>query len=66
MNCHGGGILCYVNENIPSSTVNVVGIEKDCKIVLVEFSIKIESGYVLILKKHFHKMKNIFLIIYLL
>ena len=40
--CHGGGILCYINENenITSNTVNVEGIEKDCQIVLIEFSIK--------------------------
>ena len=29
-NCHGGGILCYINENIPSKTVNEDGIEKNC------------------------------------
>ena len=28
-NCHGEGILNYINENIPSKTVNVEGIEKD-------------------------------------
>ena len=39
-NCHGEGILCYINENITSKTVNVEGIEKDCEIVLIEFSIK--------------------------
>ena len=39
-NCHGGGILCYINENIPSKTVNAEGIEKDCEIILIEFSIK--------------------------
>ena len=39
-NCHGGGILCYINETFPSKIVNVEGIEKDCEIVLIEFSIK--------------------------
>ena len=39
-NSHGGDILCYINENIPSKTVNAEGIEKDCEIVLIEFSIK--------------------------
>ena len=39
-NCHGGGVLCYINENIPSKTVNVEGIVKECEIVLIEFSIK--------------------------
>ena len=23
-NCHGGGVLCYINENISSKTVNVL------------------------------------------
>ena len=32
--------FCYINENITSKTVNVEGIEKDCEIVLIEFSIK--------------------------
>ena len=35
-NCHGGGVLCYINENISSKTVNVDGIVKYCKIVLIE------------------------------
>ena len=39
-NCHDGGILCYINENIPSKAVNVEGIEKDCEIVLIVLSIK--------------------------
>ena len=25
-NCHGGGVLFYINENIPSKTVNVEGL----------------------------------------
>ena len=29
-----------INENIPSKTINVEGIEKDCEIVLIEFSVK--------------------------
>ena len=28
-NRHGGGILCYINENIPSKTVNLEGIVKE-------------------------------------
>ena len=39
-NFHGGGFLCYINENIPSKTVKVEGIVKECKTVLLEFSIK--------------------------
>ena len=39
-NCHGGGILCCVNENISSKTLNVEDIEKDCEFVLIESSIK--------------------------
>ena len=39
-NCHGGGVLCYINENIPSKTVKVECIVKECKMVLIEFFIK--------------------------
>ena len=39
-NCHAGGILCYINENISSKTVNTEVIERDCEIVLIEFFIK--------------------------
>ena len=34
-NKHGGGVLCYVNENIPCKMVNVEGV-----LILIEFSIK--------------------------
>ena len=39
-NCHREGILNYINENIPSKTVNVEGIEKDYEIIWIEISIK--------------------------
>ena len=39
-NKHGGGVLCYVNENIPCKMVNVEGVSDDCEIILIEFSIK--------------------------
>ena len=39
-NCHGGGVLCYINENISSKTVNVESIVKECEIVLKEFFFK--------------------------
>ena len=39
-NCHGGGVLCYINENVLSETVNVEGIAKECEIVLIGFFIK--------------------------
>ena len=32
-NCHGGGVLCYINENIPCKTVNVEAIVKEWEIV---------------------------------
>ena len=41
--CHGGGILCDINENIPSKIVKVEGIVKECKMVLLEFFIKTRS-----------------------
>ena len=37
---HGGGVLCYFNENIPCEMVNVEGFPDDCEIILIEFSIK--------------------------
>ena len=39
-NCHGGGVLCYINENIPSKTLNIEVTVKECELVLIEFSIK--------------------------
>ena len=33
-------LFMLINENIPSKTINVEGIEKDCEIVLIEFSVK--------------------------
>ena len=39
-NCHGEDVLCYINENISSKTVNVEVIVKECEIVLIEFSIR--------------------------
>ena len=39
-NKHGGGVLCYVNENIPCKMVSVEGVPDDCEIILIEFSIK--------------------------
>ena len=39
-NKHGGGILCYVNENILCKMVNIEGVPDDCEIILIEFSIK--------------------------
>ena len=39
-NCNDEGVLCYINENIPSKTVDVEGIVKEYEIVLIEFSIK--------------------------
>ena len=37
---HGGGVLCYVNENIPCEMVNVEGVPDGCEIILTEFSNK--------------------------
>ena len=39
-NCHGEDVLCYINENISSKSVNVEVIVKECEIVLIEFSIR--------------------------
>ena len=39
-NKHSGGIIFYINENIPCETVNVEGLSDDSKITLIELSIK--------------------------
>ena len=39
-NKHGGGIMIYINENIPCKTVNVEGLPNDYEITLIELSIK--------------------------
>ena len=39
-NKYGGGIMFYVNENIPCKTVNVEGPPNDCVVTLIELSIK--------------------------
>ena len=36
---HGGGIMFYINENIPCKTVNVEGLPDDCEVTLIELSI---------------------------
>ena len=59
--CHGGGVLCYINENIPSKTLNAEGIEKDCGIVLVEFSIKTRKWLCIGLYKSPSQNENNFL-----
>ena len=35
-----GGIMFYINENIPCKTVNVEDLPDDCAVTLVELSIK--------------------------
>ena len=39
-NKHGGGIMFYINENIPCKTVNFKGLSEDCEVTLIELSIK--------------------------
>lgn len=39
-NKHSGGVLCYINENIPCKMVSVEEVPNDCAIILIEFSIK--------------------------
>ena len=39
-NKHGGGVLCYVNENIPCTMVSVEGVPDDCEIIVIAFFIK--------------------------
>ena len=42
-NKHGGGVLCYVNENIPYKMLSVEGVPDDCEIILIKFSIKTQK-----------------------
>ena len=60
-NCHGEGILCYINENIPSKTLNVERIVKQCEIVLIEFSIKTRKWLLIGLYKPLSQNENNFL-----
>ena len=60
-NCHGGGVLCYINKNIPSKTVNVDGIVKECEIVLIEFSMKTRKWLFIGLYKPSSQNENNFL-----
>ena len=39
-NKHGGGIMFFINENIPCKTVNVEGLPDDSEVTLIELSIK--------------------------
>ena len=53
-NCHG-------DENIPSKTVNVEGIVKECKIALIDFSIKTRKWLFIGLYKPPSQNENYFL-----
>ena len=44
-NKHGGGVLFYVNENIPCNMVNIEGVSDDCEMILIEFSIKTRKWF---------------------
>ena len=65
-NCHGEGILNSINENIPSKTVNVEGIEKDYEIIWIEIYIKSCKRLCIGLYKPPSQNENYFLRIYLL
>ena len=49
-----------INENIPSKTINVEGIEKDCEIVLIEFSVKARKWWCIDLYKQTSQNENNF------
>ena len=60
-NKHDGGLLCYINENIPCKMVSVEGAPDDREIILIYFSIKIQKWLCIGLckppsqnDKHFH------------
>ena len=39
-NKHGGGIMFYINKNIPCKAVNIEWLLNDCEVTLIELSIK--------------------------
>ena len=49
-----------INENIPSKTINVEGIEKDCEIVLIGFSVKARKWWCIGLYKQTSQNENNF------
>ena len=49
----GEGMLFYVNENIPTKEVLLNSTPNDNEVILLEFSIKVSSGFLLVsLKQH--------------
>ena len=49
-NKHDGGVMFYINENIPCKSLILEEIPDNCKIIFIEFSIKTQNGSVLAYK----------------
>ena len=60
-NKNGGGIICYINDNIPSKIVDVEFSEEDCEMILIEFSIKTRKWLCIGLYKPPSQNENYFL-----
>ena len=58
---HDGGIVLYINENIPYKTINVEGLPNDCRTLPLNYVLKAGNGFVLVSTSLLHKMKNILL-----
>ena len=63
-NKHGEGLLFYINKNIPCKLINYE-IESDFEMIMFEFWLKLENGFVLVFTNHHPKTKIVFLIFFL-
>ena len=61
---HDGGIVLYINENIPLKTISVEGLPNDCRTLSLNYVLKAGNGFVLVSTSLLHKMKNISLKIF--
>ena len=52
----GGGLLLYVNENIPGKIINSYKWKENSEIILFEFSVSIKSSYYWVIIDLPHKM----------
>ena len=60
----GGGLMFYVNEQIPSKVLSLESIPMDTELILLEFPVKIKGGCALVYIDHHLKTKSILLTIY--
>ena len=58
-NKHDGGLLFYVNENIPCKLINDEIIPSAVEMVMFGFLVKLENGFALVFTNHHPKAKII-------